>query len=75
MKKDQKTNTSTIEYQKKPLLFNQQIEKLIAGVSHAAEMGHVSSANKASFKNIVDILKDMKKNAKKDPALTSARKN
>ena len=63
------------DYQQKPLLFDQQIEKLIAEVSHVAEMEHISSTNKSSFKNIIDILKDMKKNAKEDPALTSARRN
>lgn len=75
MERNQKENTSTVEYQKKPLLFDQQIEKLIAEVSHVAEMEHISSTNKSSFKNIIDILKDMKKNAKEDPALTSARRN
>lgn len=62
-------------YQQKPLLFDQQVDKLIAEVSHVAEMGHISSANKASFESIINILKDMKENAKEDPALTGARRN
>ena len=68
-------STSTVEYQKNPGLFNQQMEKLIKEISRVAEMGHITHDNRVTLNEMVDTLKTMKSNAKENPELTKARRN